>query len=409
MDMAAARIKPRELAQLRAAQLPPPGNKPVWSAIHAAADAPSRLGDAWRELAREAAEPNVFAEMWFAEPGLRYLAPPDVRMLEVWRGTGESAVLLGLLPLTAAAKYGRMPVRHVQNWLHFHSFLGTPLIRAGAEQAFWTAALDALDLDPWARGFLHIEGLGEEGPAHRGLKAAAEAMGRPCDTVYREERALLASSLSPEAYYEATVRKKKRKELKRLASRLAELGKVEFRTLGSPGELESWCHAFLALERAGWKGEAGSALGCTPATEAFFCQALAGALASERLDFLRLDLDGRPIAMLVNLLAPPGSFSFKIAYDETYARFSPGVLIQIENLRVLSRGDIDWMDSCAVEDHPMINSLWGERRGIVRVSVPLSGWRRRAMFRLCRLAETASAAIRRARNGASKKGAEDDE
>jgi hypothetical protein len=38
------------------------------------------------------------------------------------------------------------------------------------------------------------------------------------------------------------------------------------------------------------------------------------------------------------------------------------------------------MDSCAAENHPMIDSLWGERRTIVRVSVPLAGLRRRLSF-----------------------------
>jgi hypothetical protein len=57
----------------------------------------------------------------------------------------------------------------------------------------------------------------------------------------------------------------------------------------------------------------------------------------------------------------------------------------------------------------MINSLWGERRGIVRVTVPLSGWRRGAEFRLCRLAEAASAAFRRARRRPRKDEADDDQ
>jgi len=58
---------------------------------------------------------------------------------------------------------------------------------------------------------------------------------------------------------------------------------------------------------------------------------------------------------------------------------------------VLARGDIAWMDSCAVENHSMIDSLWEERRSIVRVSVPLSGLRRRLVYRLCRTIEKAAA------------------
>jgi hypothetical protein len=45
------------------------------------------------------------------------------------------------------------------------------------------------------------------------------------------------------------------------------------------------------------------------------------------------------------------------------------------------------MDSCAVEDHPMIDSLWTERRAIVRVTVPLKGARRSAAYALARALE----------------------
>ena len=176
------------------------------------------------------------------------------------------------------------------------------------------------------------------------------------------------------------MRKKKRKELKRLANRLGELGTVVSRTWSKGDDLDSWCDDFLILERHGWKGRAGSALASHRTTEAFFRQATAGAASLGRLQIRRLDLDGKPIAMLINFLAPPGSFSFKIAYDEAYARFSPGVLLELDNLELLARGDIDWMDSCAAENHPMIDSLWGERRTIVRVSVPLAGVRRRLSF-----------------------------
>ena len=104
--------------------------------------------------------------------------------------------------------------------------------------------------------------------------------------------------------------------------------------------------------------------------------------------------------MLVNFLTPPGSFSFKTVFDESYARFSPGVLIQLENFNILHDPRIDWMDSCAVEDHPMIDSLWTERRTVVRVSVPLKGVKRRAVYAICTGLERLSAAVKGRKLGA---------
>ena len=406
MDRAAVRITRVDLPR---GNVSAPVAGDIRTEVDAAPAISERLHREWADLAASASEPNPFAEAWFTAAGHRQLAGEgDAQFVQVWEGETRDC-LLGVLPLQIARGYGRLPVRHVTNWLHFHCFLGTPLVRAGREADFWTAVLRMLDGAAWARGFLHLTGLVEDGPVHRGLVAACQALGRRCDTVHRAERALLESDLSPQAYFEATVRKKKRKELKRLAARLSELGTVSFRRLAAAEDVAPWCDDFLRLERSGWKGRSGSALACSPATEAFFREAMSGAFEAGRLDILRMDLGDRPIAMLVNFLTPPGSFSFKIAFDEDYARFSPGVLIQIENLNILSHPEIGWMDSCAVEDHPMINSLWGERRPVVRVTVPLKGAVRGLAFRLCRLAEDASAAVRARRAGTATEGQHDDD
>jgi CelD/BcsL family acetyltransferase involved in cellulose biosynthesis len=351
--------------------------------VHRAAEAIEALAPEWTRLAAEAAEPNVFAEHWFIAASLRNMAAEsDVRLVEVRRG----GRLIGILPLTVERGYAHLPVRFVQNWYHDHMFLGTPLVAAGEEKAFWAAALQAVGNADWAPGFLHLRGISEGGPVHRGLGPGA--------IVHRRLRAFLRSDLGPAAYFEQAVRPKKRKELRRLKNRLAEIGPVETRALSDEAELKAWCDAFLALERKGWKGKQGTALACAAATERFFREALAAAWGAGRLQFLRLDLAGRPIAMLVNFLSPPGGFSFKTVFDEEFARFSPGVLLQIENLAILDRPGIDWMDSCAVDDHQMIEALWRERRSVVRVTVPLRGARRSAIFALCRALERGSAKLR---------------
>ena len=355
-------------------------------------EAPLPSDEAWRDLAMKATEPNPFFEHWFLKPALRHLTSGSpIWVAQLWEGD----LLCGLMPLSVRDRYGRMPVRTVGNWAHYQCFMGTPLIAEGYETAFWRALLSALDEADWALGFLSVSGLLPEGPVDRGLIAAAQALGRPCPVVHRHERAMLRSDLSAEAYLEAHVRAKKRKEWRRLENRLSDLGAVEFETLNDASELPAWCAAFLALEAAGWKGRDGAALGNRPETEGFFTAMMAGALAAGALEFQRLTLDNRPIAMLVNFVTAPGSWSFKIAYDEELARFSPGVMIELRNLtRVLRNPDIDWMDSCAVEGHPMIDSLWAERRSIVQVSVPLKGARRALAWKACRAAETASAALK---------------
>jgi CelD/BcsL family acetyltransferase involved in cellulose biosynthesis len=355
-------------------------------------DVSGRYADAWHDLAAHAAEPNPFLERWFLEACIAHLPlPVSLCVAFVWTADG---ILGGVCPLAIDDHYGRLPLRHVRLWGHYHSFLGTPLIRAGYESRFWEELLVALDRADWSDGLLLIPNMAAGGPAETGLRAAAAQLGRPCDAVHRFERALLQSPLDAAAYYETTVRKKKRKEIKRLQTRLAEHGTVTVHRLGSRSDAAAWCDDFLALEASGWKGEAGSALALDGSTRAFFMDAISAGYAAGRVEMLKLMLDERPMAMLVNFIALPGSFSFKIAYDEAFARFSPGVLITLENLKILERPGFGWMDSCAVEGHPMIESLWGERRTLNWMAVPLGGTRNATLFRLARFAENSWSALK---------------
>jgi CelD/BcsL family acetyltransferase involved in cellulose biosynthesis len=341
----------------------------------------------WDAVADVASAPNSFGERWFVEASLRHLPhPPQGAMLAV-RDEGQ---LIGLMPVFTAARYGRMPVAHVQNWQHYHCFYGAPLVRRSFEPFFWARVLETLDTT--AHPFLHVAGLEADSRLATSLLAAR----RGSAIVHRSQRAILKRTSDARTFYETVVRKKKRKEIGRLKARLNELGTVSHRRFSTDDALDAWIEAFLALEASGWKGHGhGSALANADDTRAFLRDALTGAMRAGRLDMRRLDVEGRAIAMLVNFRCPPGAFSFKIAFDESFARYSPGVLVQLDNLDVLDEPGFEWMDSCAVEGHSMIESLWPERRALVRITVPLKGVRKRAIFGACRLLETASAARRR--------------
>lgn len=325
----------------------------------------------WADLAAHAAEPNAFYAPAMLGPALDHLAAPGaVRLVEAM----DDERLIGLLPLAITPRHGRLPIACAANWMHPHSFFGAPLIRAGHEAVAWTAILETLDRAPWAPNFLHLSGLDAAGANAAALEEVCTRQGRAREEIHRYDRALLRSDLSADEYWETHVRAKKRKEIRRLQKRLAELGTVQERILTDQADLARWCGEFLALEQSGWKGAAGTSLACTPAHASFFRAACAAAFDMGQLHFLRLDLDGRAIAMLVNFRHLDGGFSFKIAFAEDMGRFSPGILIEIANLAaVQSDATIGWMDSCAAPDHPMIDSLWGERRSIVQYRVALKG------------------------------------
>ncbi len=208
--------------------------------------------------------------------------------------------------------------------------------------------------------------------------------------VLREERALLTGDASPEAYLEASLSGKKRKELRRQQRRLGEEGELVVERQADALGVPEWVQEFLALEARGWKGAAGSALASDARTADLFEDALAGAARHGRLERLALRLGGKPIAMLATFLCPPGACSYKTAFDEDYARFSPGVLLQIENLAALTNPEIAWVDSCAAQDHPMIDHFWRDQRAVAGHSLAIGGPLRRGLFSILSRIETGS-------------------
>ena len=339
----------------------------------------------WERLAQRACEPNPFFEPWFLLPSLRQFGAGGGVHVMAWFRQGR---LAGLFPMLRSAAYYGRPVPHARGWLHPNAFCGVPLIAAGQEEAFWRDLLAHLDRRPQQALLLHLPLLPEDGRANAALDRVLAGTGRAHYAAAQESRALLIGDTSAEAYLAAAMSAKKRKELRRQRNRLAEEGALAFERLEGDEGLAVWTAEFLSLEAAGWKGEAGSALASAPATQALFTEALAGAAKAGRLERLALRLDGPAIAMLANFITPPGAFGFKTAFDEDYARFSPGMLLQLENLALLERPDVEWADSCAAEGHPMIERLWRGQRRIVSRNIAIGGPARRALFRLLMAWET---------------------
>ena len=339
----------------------------------------------WHRLIARAAEPNPFFEPWFLLPSLAQWGHADRVVTKAWFVDGD---LAGLLPIVRSAAYYGHIITHATGWLHDNAFCGTPLIAAGHEAAFWRTMLAHFDRSARRALFLHLPLLPAEGPAAAALDRVLAEAGRAHYLAADQTRALLTGSASPADYLAAAMTPKKRKELRRQRNRLAELGALTFERCDDASGLADWIGEFLTLESAGWKGKAGSALASAPETREFFTAALHGAAAAGRLERLTLRLDGRAIAMLVNFLTPPGAYSFKTAYDEDFGRFSPGLLLQLENLALLDRADIDWADSCAVQGHPMIERLWRGERRIISRNIAIGGGARRGLFRLVMAYET---------------------
>lgn len=359
------------------------------------AAAPRSYIPAWEQLAADACEANPFFEHWMLLPAMEHLGGGGIKLYCLF-DHNDGGKLVALLPLVFSAGSGRIPLTTISVWRHLHCGLATPLVTRGYEQLLMRSLLR------WAKdngaGLVELPLVDAEGQMVAALRGETTAIAKP-----RERETFLRASLAPPADYEgylrATLPRKRRKEFNRLRSRLAERGELVASVLNHESDIERWIESFIELEESGWKGRAGTALRRRPGEERYFREVLRGAHQRNRLLAMQLALNGRWIAMKCDILANGWCYAYKITYDEEFAAYSPGVLLELDHIRELTQrsGLIICADSCAVEDHPMIDRLWSGRRRMVTLLVPSD----RRAERILRVALPLASAWRRLRSWSS--------
>jgi hypothetical protein len=335
---------------------------------------------AWEELARSALEPNPFYEAWMLIPALRLLGAGKSLQLvlvlaEDKARPGGPPVLCGVFPLERKPRYKGLPVPVLSLWKHLYCFLCTPLVRADRARECLSAFFDWLAADSQSP-LAELNYVSGEGPFHQALvDCLNERLGLSfVSDLYN--RALFKPMQSADQYLRAAMSREHRKDVRRRSRRFSEEGRVEFAALDRETEVDSWLAEFIQLEFNGWKRDHGGAIGSREEYRNYFTTVAKEAFRRGRLMMLGVRLDGRPVALKCNFLAGGGAFAFKIAYDEGLSRYSPGFLLELENVKRLhARPEVEWMDSCAVPVHFMINRLWLDRRTIQTVLVSAGKWR----------------------------------
>lgn len=321
----------------------------------AQAEMVSDLVPEWAALADRPAGDNLFFHPDFAVPAMACLGG-GVAIATVIDAGGN---LAAIAPFTRA-RLGRIaPVARL--WSHDYGPLGLPLINERAIQAAAAALIDGLAPEASGAGLI-VPDLPLEGEVATALVAAAGQDGRPVDILDRHARAVIDRPADGSLDLRAALPARRRKEFGRQMRRLGDFGAVSIESISDPEKVTAAFETFMALEAAGWKGRRGTALVCNAATAALGRQAVANRAASGAARIDAIVFDDRPIAMVVSFIAGATAFTWKIAHDETFARFSPGAQLMLDVAASLfSDPSVMRIDSCASADHPMIDHLWPGR------------------------------------------------
>ncbi|MCJ2068228.1 GNAT family N-acetyltransferase [Methylobacterium sp. J-030] len=346
-------------------------------------DAAAPEARAWDALFEAAAQPHPhFSRHVLAAHGAAGLVPPGLRFITVRREDRLTA----LLPCAPARDLSGLGGRVMRPFLSPFVTATAPLIADGPERATHAhdlvVALEAASAGAaWRWPLLPTR----EG-AVPDMLSAMRARGWGIGIVAAFDRPVMDRRPDHDAFLADHPNRSRFKDLRRRARRLSEAGSVAFTTAMSGADLSRLVAAFLELERAGWKGQAGTAMACRPETEA-----LAGALFADQAGPVgvradALTLDGRPVAVSLALVGAGTATLLKTAYDEALRSHAPGLLMEAEIVRACHEtGFADRLDSATL-DGSALESLYRDRTAIAEIIALPPGYHMLSLERRLRLA-----------------------
>ena len=331
---------------------------------------PGRMGyDLQQELqflTNRAMEPNIFFAAGFLAPAMPRLDERQVRLVLI-RDEDEKRSRMRLAMPFAVEKPGfSVGPSIIRTWSHPFGPLGTPLVDAEGAAETIEHMLDGLSR-PAANlpGVMVLPDLRLDGAFTQMIRALAISLDMPLSVISRVKRPMLASEVDGDDYLVQSISKEHRRELRRQRRQLEKHGALSYQVVRQPAEVLDRLEEFLALEASGWKGRKRTAMVMDRYRAAFVREAVSNLAETDSVRIHALDLNGEAIASMVVFVMGGEAYTWKTAYDERFARFSPGKLLMEELTRWnLDDANIDRTDSCAVPDHPIMSRFWREREDI---------------------------------------------
>lgn len=336
------------------------------------------------DLSKDLAVQNVSYEPWILCPILNASARNrKFLFLLLFDSASEGkSRLIGFFPFERVALHPLVPLSCLRLWADPFNYLNArcdPLVRKGHDYCV-DVLLDWFLREKRQADVLNLRGLTDGTSIVRSLTASLSDKTRLEHIESTIESHLYRRHVTADSYINAVLSKKSQQTLRRYERRLRDLGTVEYADLDECPDVERLIDEFIALEDEGWKGKQGVSIAAYGHRE-WVKRLLLDAHNRQRLSLLTIRVDGKLIAARCVLVAKPGSFLFKLTYDEEgiYAKRSPGLLLEFEAIRrmhsdhtVLGK-EIDWLDTCSSPHSPIFSRSRSEGLKIRRFVIARSG------------------------------------
>ena len=338
-----------------------------------AASAGFDLQEELEYLTYRAVEPNIFFNPRFLAPAMPRLDDREIRFMALRDEEEQRSRMRFLMPYSIEKPGFNVGVSVIRAWSTPFGPLGAPLIDREDPVGVMEDVFDVL-----SRPHLKLPevilfpDMRVNGAAASAIRQVAIGRNLPVVTTEREDRPALQSKLDGDAYIQQALGSHHRRDFERLERRLAKTGKFEYTESRHPDDVRRRTEEFLSLEASGWKGRKRTAMAIDRFRAAFAREALYCLAERDMCRIHTLDLDGRAIASLVVLRESGVAYTWKTAFDETYAKFSPGTLLMIDTTKkLLEDPNIIRADSLAIENHAVMSRLWTEKEPMATLAIGL--------------------------------------
>ena len=331
---------------------------------------PARAGYELQEeldfLTNRALEPNIFFAARFLAPAMPRLEDRVIRLMLMRDETETHSRMRMLLPYSIEKPGFSVGASIIRAWANPFGPLGTPLLDREDAAETLDNMLEALGRpETGLPGVLVLPDMRLNGPVANLLRAVAASRNLSIAITDQAERPFLESTLDADEYLTNSVSNKHRHEMRRQWRRLSEHGELSYMVARQPEEIRYHLEEFLTLEDSGWKGQRKSAMVADRYRAAFAREAINSLAETDSVRIHSLALDGEAIASMIVFVSSGEAWTWKTAYNENWARYSPGKLL-VDRLTEWHLDDINIQrtDSCAVPDHPVMSRMWTEREAM---------------------------------------------
>lgn len=313
----------------------------------------------WEFLAQHALQSNPAFESNYLIPALKYLASEAVQVIVVEdRNAPKGQAIVAIVPIETKRLY-RLPFKAAEVWRHEQCFNATPLLAKDCATEAWSRVCDLLVSSGYS--LLSLDTVSADPEMDAVFQNLEQRPGVTRFQRDRFDRAGFSPNVTADDYILQHVSKGTRKKIRANLGKLERTGDVTWDRSSDNSDFAQLAEDFLKIESSGWKGDAGTALACSESTQSFYRNLIERSAAQGKARFLSLKFDGQPIAMISDIQSGVSVYCYKTAYNDTFARYSPGLQTEFKNIEYLHREGIQHGDSCTAPGQQTICRVWGQR------------------------------------------------